>query len=308
MEVLAHVGFLLRQLDIAALVDILLVATVVYYLLVLAQGTRAMQVLKGVAVLLVVMKAAQWLGLETLQWIIGQALFASAIVFVVLFQPELRAALDQLGRGYFNVLGISWNRGGDAEVVRAATEIAKAVEEMAGKRVGALIAIEQLTGLDDLVQTGTPLGARLSSEVLEAMFYPGNPLHDGAVIVRGNTILAAACVLPLSQNNALPRSVGTRHRAALGLSEVTDALIVVVSEETGNISLAREGTMTSILQARLLSEELVSLLGGAEGTARLRPFARSAHAVGIAARHLPRTTGRAWGSVRGTVRSALKKG
>lgn len=297
MDAFARLWSLLRQVDFAALLDILLVATIIYYLLALAKGTRAMQVLKGVAVLLAVMKGAQFLGLETLQWIIGQAVFASAIVFVILFQPELRAALDHLGRGYFDILGLQFSRAGNVEDARVATEIARAVNEMSGRKIGALIAIERATGLDDLAQTGTILGARLSAEVLEAVFYPGNPLHDGAAIVSGATILAVGCVLPLSQND-VPRSVGTRHRAALGLSESSDAVIVVVSEETGNVSVAREGTMTSILQGRLLADELTSLLSRSEGTARLRPFARSARAVTQAARSFPRTTRGAWQALR----------
>jgi diadenylate cyclase len=302
-----QLGHLLRQFDFAALFDIALVATIIYYLLLLAKGTRAMQVLKGVAVLLAVMKLAQWAGLETLQWIIGQALFASAIVFVVLFQPELRAALDHLGRGYFNPLGITGltlKRANETEARRITSEISTAVQNMASRRVGALIVIERGAGLDDISATGTRLGAKLSAELLEAIFFPGNPLHDGAAIVHGDLVMAAGCVLPLSSQESLPRAIGTRHRAALGLAENTDALVVVVSEETGNVSLAREGTMTSILQPRLLGEELTSLLARSQPASRLRPFARSAQAVGEAARRLPGNTGRAWGNVRAAIRKS----
>jgi diadenylate cyclase len=289
---------LLRQLDVVALLDILLVATAIYYLLALAKGTRAMQLLKGVAILLAIMKAAQWLGMDTLQWVIGQALFASALVLVILFQPELRAALDQIGRGHLDILGLSFHPTPSLEENRAVLEIARAVENFSAQKIGALIVIERETGLEDISATGTPLGARLSAELLGAIFFDRNPLHDGACVIKGEEIIAAACILPLTSNDSLPRTIGTRHRAALGLSESTDALIVVVSEETGNVSVAREGRMNSILQPRLLAEELRAVFGRAEGAARLRPFARQ---VGDAARSLPKTT-------IGTLRAAIRKG
>jgi diadenylate cyclase len=292
-----HLKHLLRQVDAVALLDILLVATAIYYLLVLAQGTRAMQLLKGLAILLGVMKTAQYLGMDTLYWFISQALFASAVVLVILFQPELRAALDQIGRGHLELLGFNLQPRENATEIRVSEEITRAVERLSNARIGALIAIERETGLDDIVHTGTPLDAKLSAELLGAIFQSGNPLHDGGCVIKGETIAAAACILPLSNNDQLPRTVGTRHRAALGLSESTDALIIVVSEETGNVSIAREGTMTSILQPRLLAEELKSIFGRAEGAARLRPFARQ---VGKAAVNLPRET-------IGTLRAAIRK-
>jgi diadenylate cyclase len=288
---------LLRQIDLVALLDIGLVASMIYGLLVLAKGTRAIQLLKGLVTLLVVMQVAQWLGLDTLQWIIRQAIFASALVVVILFQPELRTALDQLGRGQLGVLGLTRNRGANPEAARAVSEITKAVEQLAQRSIGALIVVERDTGLDDVSATGTMLNARLSADFLLTLFYPGSPMHDGAVVLHEGNVVAAGCILPLSQTQNLPRTVGTRHRAALGLSETTDAIVVVVSEESGNVSLAHEGTMTSILQTRLLADELLSLLGRAEGAARLRPFARG---VSVAARSLPRTT-------IGTLRAAWKR-
>lgn len=287
---------LYRQFDFAALLDVLLVATAIYYLLALAKGTRAMQLLKGLFILLIVMKAAQWLGMDTLQWIIGQLIFASAVVVVILFQPELRAALNQLGRGQFDVLGLQRSSAG-AERARSVADLTRAVEQLSSQRIGALIVIERETGLDDIATTGTPLRATLSTELLLAVFYPGNPLHDGAALVHDQTLVAAACILPLSQTESLPRTVGTRHRAALGLSETSDAIVVVVSEETGNVSLAHNGTMNSILQPRLLADELLSLLGRAEGATRLRPFART---VTSAALRMPQST-------LGTLRAAIRK-
>jgi diadenylate cyclase len=298
---------LLRQVDVIAALDILFVAIAIYYLLALAQGTRAMQLLKGLTVLLVVMKAAQWLGMDTLQWIIGQVIFASAVILVILFQPELRAALDQIGRGYFDIFTLQWRSARQTEAARSVGEITKAVERLAMGKTGALIVIERETGLDDIAATGHLLNARLSAELLQTIFYDGNPLHDGAALVCKNEIVAATCILPLTQEHDLPRTVGTRHRAALGLSETSDAIIVVVSEETGNVSLAVGGTMNSILQPRLLADELVSLLSRREGATRLRPFARSVSTsvgkVGAPALHKPRPRP---GVVRGTLKTLSK--
>lgn len=288
---------LIRQLDVVAIFDIALVATAIYYLLLLAKGSRAMQVLKGLAILLAVMKLAQWLGMDTLYWFISQALFASAVVLVILFQPELRAALDQLGRTHLEVFGFKLQSQPATPQSGVVEEVTRAIEGLSQRKIGALIALEREVGLDDVAATGTPLNARLSAELLEAIFQPGNPLHDGGVVLKGEEVVAAACILPLSNNDQLPRTVGTRHRAALGLSETTDALILVVSEESGKISVAREGTMNTILQPRLLVEELRSILGRDEGTARLRPFARS---VGKVAVNLPRET-------IGSLRAAMKR-
>ena len=302
---LAHqLAHLLKQVDVIALLDITLVSIAIYYLLALAQGTRAMQLLRGLAVLLFVMKAAQWLGMDTLQWIIGQVIFASAVILVILFQPELRAALDQIGRGYFDIFTLQYRRAQQTEATRAVSEITKAIEKLAAKNTGALIVIERETGLEDVAATGRLLGAKVSEDLLLAIFYGANPLHDGAALIRKDEVVAAACILPLTQEQDLPRTVGTRHRAALGLSESCDAIIVVVSEETGNVSLAVGGTMNSILQPRLLADELLSLLAHREGATRLRPFARtvgsSVGKVGKAAVGLP-------GATIGTLRAAIKK-
>ncbi|HEX8551492.1 MAG TPA: diadenylate cyclase CdaA [Abditibacteriaceae bacterium] len=296
LEQLIH---LYRQLDVVALIDILLVATAIYYLLAIAKNSRAMQLIKGLVTLLVVMQVAQWLGMDTLQWVIRQAIFASALAVVILFQPEIRAALDQLGRGQLEVLGLK--RGAaDEDAVRRVSEITTAIEQLANKRIGALLVVARETGLEDIAATGTPLGARLSADFLVTLFYPGNPMHDGAVVVRDGTVVAAGCILPLSRTLDLPRTVGTRHRAALGLSEETDAIVVVVSEESGNISLAHGGTMNSILQPRLLADELLSLLGRKEGAVRLRPFARDVGRSALrSARTLPGTT-------LGTLKTALR--
>jgi diadenylate cyclase len=294
--IFSYLRDLYRQLDFAALLDIGLVAVAIYYLLALAKGTRAMQLLKGLFILLLIMKGAQWLGMDTLQWIIGQVIFASALVVVILFQPELRAALNQLGRGQFDILGLQ-ARGPSAETARVVADLTRAVEQMAATRTGALIVVERDTGLSDIAATGTLIKGQVSAELLQAVFFKDNPLHDGAALISNRALVAAGCILPLSQTEALPRTVGTRHRAALGLSETTDAIVVVVSEETGNVSLAHNGTMNSILQPRLLADELLSLLGRAEGATRLRPFARN---VTKAALQVPKST-------LGTLRSVVTR-
>lgn len=303
-EFIRQLNHLLKQVDFVALLDIALVAIAVYYLLALAKGTRAMQLLKGLAVLLFVMKTAQWLGMDTLQWIIGQVIFASAVILVILFQPELRAALDQIGRGYFEIFTLQNRAAHQTESARAVAEITKAVEKLSKQSVGALMVITRETGLEDIAATGRVMNAQISEDLLLAIFYPGNPLHDGALIIQEDQVVAAACILPLTQEQELPRTVGTRHRAALGLSETSDAIIVVVSEETGNVSLAVGGTMNSILQPRLLADELLSLLARREGATRLRPFARtvgtSAVKVGKAAAGLP-------GATIGSLRAVIKK-
>lgn len=306
-EYFRQIAHLFKQLDVVSLLDIAFVAVAIYSLLALAKGTRAMQLLKGLAVLLVVMKLAQWLGMDTLQWILGQVLFASAVIIVILFQPEIRAALDQIGRGYFDIFTLQWRSAQKTDAARVIGEITRAVEKLSAQRIGALMVLERDTGLDDIAATGHVLDAKLSSEMLMTIFYPGTPLHDGAVVVRKNQVLSAACILPLTQEHDLPRTVGTRHRAALGLSEACDAIIVVVSEETGNVSLAVGGTMNSILQPRLVADELLSLLSRREGAARLRPFARtvgtSVGMVGKVARDLPKNT---IGTLRGTLKAASK--
>jgi diadenylate cyclase len=227
---------LLHYLGIA--VDILLVWFVIYKLIMVVRGTKAVQLLKGITVIVVVRMLSQYLGLSTLQWIMDQALTWGFLAIIIIFQPEMRRALEQLGRGRF------FSRGGvqgeeDPEITIEA--IVKATEYMAKRRIGALMSIEKETGMSDYIETGIPLNSMISSELLINIFIPNTPLHDGAVIIQRNQIAAAACYLPLSESPFISKELGTRHRAALGISEVTDSLTIIVSEETGNISAARNG-------------------------------------------------------------------
>lgn len=251
-------------------VDILLVAVVFYYLLLLVRGTRAIQVIRGLLVLLLVYALTDWAGLATVHYLIAQLLLPGVIALVILFQPELRLALERLGGGRH--LGFSSYR--RAWMTRVINAIVQAVEELSLKRFGALIVLARESPLEHVIETGTRLDAAVSSEVIRAVFYPGGPLHDGAVIINGNQVVAAGCILPLSQNLRLPSGTGTRHRAALGLTEATDAVVVVVSEETGRISLSTQGKLEANLRPEVLKERLLSLFREEEkasGTAKTRP-------------------------------------
>ncbi|MBA4603377.1 diadenylate cyclase CdaA [Thermoactinomyces mirandus] len=234
-------------------VDILIVSYVIYHLLKLLRGTRAVQLLKGITVLLVIWVISNEFELRTLEFLIENFFSVGLIAVIVIFQPELRRALEQLGRGYF--IGRS-SQVEDQIATKIVGEVTKAASQMARQRVGALIVIEKDTGLSDYIETGTILEAKLSAELLKNIFIPKAPLHDGAVIIRKERLMAAGCYLPLSENPYISKDLGTRHRAGIGLSEISDAVVVIVSEETGQISVAFQGE----LQRNLSEEQLVSTL------------------------------------------------
>lgn len=238
------------------LADIAIVAFVVYQLMLLIRGTRAVQLVQGMGVLFVVYAAASALGLHTLQAILGYLGAIIPVALLVLFQPELRRILEQIGRGR-----LLWPPSAlEREVaLRLAHDVARAARVLAERRFGALIVLERRTGLGDFAETGIRLDALLSVPLLLNIFHPNTPMHDGAVIVRGNRVLAAGCVLPLSDSPLLSRALGTRHRAAVGITEGTDAVAVVVSEETGTVSLARDGALTRGLEEEELRAELLRL-------------------------------------------------
>lgn len=234
------------------LLEIVVVAVVIYRILLLLAGTRALQMLAGLLLLVGVYFFARILNLNLLREILETMFQFGAIAAIVVFQPELRNALAHLGQ---NRLFRLFNRLEENEV---AEEIAVAAEELARAKVGAIMAIEQEVGLGEYIETGTPLQARVSAPLLSTVFTPYSPLHDGAVIVRGDTVVAAGAILPLTQFPVADKSLGTRHRAALGLSEETDALVVVISEETSTISLAHRGQ----LRRGLDRDRLTAVLAG----------------------------------------------
>ncbi|MFD2706309.1 diadenylate cyclase CdaA [Salibacterium lacus] len=242
-----------------AVVDIALVAYVVYKLITVIRGTRAVQLLKGITVILAVWFLSSFFGLRTLQWIMGQAVTYGLLAIIIIFQPELRRALEQLGRGRIFGRTATPEEENDLKTVEA---IMKSVKYMAKRRIGALISIEKETGMNDYVETGIPMNASVTSELLINTFIPNTPLHDGAVIMRRNEISAAACYLPLSENPFISKELGTRHRAALGISEVTDCLTIAVSEETGGISVTKNGDLHRDLDEEtlraMLERELIA--------------------------------------------------
>jgi diadenylate cyclase len=229
------------------LIDIAATSVLIYYLLLLIRGTRAVQILTGIFVLIALLGLANLLHLLVLGTILWLLVVSAAVTLPIVFQPELRRALEQLGRGGFFHFGDDERARTRAEDKVMAT-LAKAAFLLSRNKYGALIVIEQQTGLKEFVESGTTLNAELSAELLLSIFVPRSPLHDGAAIVRDNVIEAAGCFLPLAEQSLTERRIGTRHRAALGLSEQTDAVVIVVSEETGGISVAREGKLSRAIE------------------------------------------------------------
>lgn len=220
------------------IVDVLLVWFVFYKLITIIKGTKAVQLLKGIFVLIIARVLTGFFGFQTLRWMMDQVLTFGFLAIIIIFQPELRRALEQLGRGRLFARSTmqeeeQWDRLIEAFI--------KSVSYMAKRRIGALISIEKETGLSEYIETGTPMDSTITSELLINLFIPNTPLHDGAVIIQKNRIAAAGCYLPLSESAFISKELGTRHRAAIGLSEVTDAVTIIVSEETGAVSVTVNG-------------------------------------------------------------------
>lgn len=245
----------LRFLD---LIDIIIVAYVFYKLILLIRDTRAVQLLKGLIFILLAALAAEKLKLTATSWLLNRAVTAGLIAIPIIFHPELRRALEQLGRG--RLFGKPVFVLGEESLAELIRHVGDATSRLGQRRIGALIVFERGTGLNEIVETGIFIDGDLSAEFLESIFNPRAPLHDGAVVVRGNRILAAGCYLPLTENPYLSKELGTRHRAALGISEQSDAVSVVVSEETGTISVAVGGKLIRYLNDKSLREMLSKLL------------------------------------------------
>ncbi len=239
---------------IAAVIDIAVLAYVIYKFLLLIRGTRAVQLLKGLIVLLIVYFLSDTLGLHAVNWLLSEAWAVLFLALAVIFQPELRRALEHIGRG--NIFNITRNSLASVDVTHVIDEIVAACVSCAKTRTGALIILERDTGLQDYIDTGITVDAKVTQELLVNIFVPNTPLHDGATVIRGDRVMAAACFLPLSDNPYISMSLGTRHRAAIGISEVSDALALVVSEETGLISVANGGKLIRHLDEKQLREML----------------------------------------------------
>jgi len=236
--------------------DILIVAVLLYGLLMLARQTRASAVLKGLVILIVASWVSDLLGLTAINWILLNIVNNGAVVIVILFQPEIRKALEQLGRG---TLRDSSRLSDHAENEYIVREITNCLLSLSRRRVGALIVFEQKVGLKDIIETGTQLDSHISGALLENIFEPNTPLHDGAVVIRGSRIMSAGCILTLAEGMGISRELGTRHRAAIGITEATDAVTLIVSEETGIISVARAGHLTRHLDRTLLEQALIKM-------------------------------------------------
>lgn len=239
-------------------IDIIIVALILYWLIKLFSKTRAIRVLIGLGVILILARVFVALGLQTTTWLMNAVISAGAVAIVILFQPEIRRALEALGRGKI----FSFATKSRIEVQNAEhiiEEISRAVLNMSKQKVGAILVFERKTGLADVLDSGTVLDADISSELIENIFYPNTPLHDGAMILRDDCIVAAGCFLPLSDNKQVAQELGTRHRASLGISEVSDAYVIVVSEEKGIISFAYDGVLKRYIDAKALKEILGEL-------------------------------------------------
>ncbi|WP_432362023.1 diadenylate cyclase CdaA [Sporosarcina sp. UB5] len=251
------------------IVDVLLVWFVFYKLITIIKGTKAVQLLKGIFVILIARILTEYLGLDTLKWMLDQVLMFGFLAIIILFQPEIRRALEQLGRGRLFARSAMQE---EEERERMIEAFKKSVSYMAKRRIGALISIEQETGLSEYIETGTPLNSILTSELLINIFIPNTPLHDGAVILQKNRIAAAGCYLPLSENPFISKELGTRHRAALGISEVTDAITIIVSEETGAVSITANGDINRNLSMEEFEKQLRQVWFGAETETSSAPF------------------------------------
>ena len=262
--ILSQLGALFTNLfvhpDWRNILDIAVLSVLIYNLLKLASYTRASSLFKGIIFIIVLALVSDTLEIVALNWLLQQVLSVGVVVLVIVFQPELRRILEQLGRSKFaRKLFGSPKKQRNAMMEQHVSEIVKALNNMSRKKIGALIVIERSTKLGDVIESGTVVDAEISSQLIENIFEPNTPLHDGAVIIRDERIAAAACILQLSDDYSISRELGTRHRAAIGITETTDAVSLIVSEETGIISMTREGKLTRYLDTKSLNILLTEL-------------------------------------------------
>ena len=247
---------------IRPLIEVLFIWAIVYYVIRFFQGTRAMQVLMGLVILAVIFNIAKALELNTINWVLTKLFAVGVVAILIIFQPELRRALARIGQN--PIFGGFLKKGGTID------EMVQACEHFSRNRVGALIAIERDVGLKNYIESGIVLDAKVSTELLISLFTPNTPTHDGAVIIVNDRIASCGCLFPLSQNSSLSRSLGTRHRAGVGLTEENDSVAVMVSEETGNISVAVYGKLTTVPDGEGLRKILLSLFRPVENKQQLK--------------------------------------
>lgn len=265
-EMFIQLGALFTNLfqypDWRNIVDVVILTVLIYQVIKLVMHTRSSSLFKGIAAILLMAWAADVLRINAVGWLLNQIISMGFLVIVIVFQPELRRALEQLGRSKIirKVFGISAKPQKEERVEQNVSEIVRALSNMSRKKIGALVVFERQTGLGDVIESGTRVGAEISAPLIENIFEPNTPLHDGAMIVCNRRIEAAACILPLTDDNTISRELGTRHRAAIGITESTDAVSLIVSEETGIISMARDGKLTRHLDAKSLTILLTELI------------------------------------------------
>ncbi len=231
---------IMMNISIFDIIDISIVAYVFYNVYLLIKETRAEQLVKGIVVLLLASKISELMQFQVVHWILKNTMTVGLIALLIVFQPELRRALEHIGRTKFLIKS---NGDGNINYDNMVLEIVNAANSLSKDRIGALVVFERETGLNEIIQTGTLIDALISRQILINIFMPNTPLHDGAVVIRGDKVMAAGCFLPLTENSKLNQEVGTRHRAALGISEKSDCITLVVSEETGDISIADNGKL-----------------------------------------------------------------
>ncbi|MGB3366863.1 MAG: diadenylate cyclase CdaA [Acidaminobacteraceae bacterium] len=232
------------------IIDIMIVAYVIYKVLFLIRETRAEQLIKGIIILLIVQKLSEISKLYVLNFLLKNTMTIGVVALLIVFQPELRRALEYIGRS--KLIGSSLADIFEKENNHTMEQIVTAVTKLSRDRIGALIVLERETGINDIVETGVAIDSKISSSLLINIFIPNTPLHDGAVIIRKNRIMAAGCILPLSENHTISKELGTRHRAALGIAEQSDSIVIIVSEETGTISVSMEGKLTRYIDTNTL--------------------------------------------------------
>ncbi|MDY3927769.1 MAG: diadenylate cyclase CdaA [Clostridia bacterium] len=256
-QVFDYLSKFIQLLKITDIIDVAIVAILVYQLLKMIRETRALQLVKGIAILFLLVPISAWMNLTAVNYILKNVMQIGLFSIVVIFQPELRSLLERVGRSKVGkLIDFASPQMEESKIQQLIDEIVTATVNLSTSKTGALIVFERETKLGDIVKSGAVLNADVSSSLLENIFVPNTPLHDGAVIIRGDKIHTAACVLPLTSNTNLSRELGTRHRAALGMSEVSDAMVVVVSEETGKISIALNGSLTRNLNGDTLKKAL----------------------------------------------------
>ncbi len=254
MPDLSRFFFNVRMRDV---IDIVIVAVVLYKLFTLIRETRAEQLTKGIVVLLVLTKLSEWMKLYTINFILNNAMTVGTLALLIVFQPELRRGLEYIGTSKYFSKSLMEIRG--ESLSQVVEEIVEATSSLSRQKIGALMVLERKTGLNEVVETGTKIDGFVSSDLLINIFIPNTPLHDGAVIIKDDRIKAAACFLPLTENSGISKELGTRHRAAMGISERSDSLSIVVSEETGAISIAENGTISRYLDSQTLRQILTDM-------------------------------------------------